>query len=188
MNSPLIFTHPGLYSSGPLHWQTIWEREHGFTRIEQLDWNTPVCDVWIDNIESKLDPARFDETILVGHSLACITIVKWHEKFGHRIRGALLVAPSDTEAPSYPQGTTGFTPLPLTRLPFPSIVVTSSNDYYVTRERAAAFADAWGSQLIIVGPLGHINAESGLGNWPEGLSILNQLKNLNNGHTTQTGR
>ena len=188
MNSSLIFTLPGLYSSGPALWQTFWEREHGFTRIEQADWDTPVCENWIDTIESRLKPFPLEEVILVAHSLACITTVKWYEKFGHRIKGALLVAPSDTEAPSYPPGTTGFKPLPLTRLPFPSIVVTSSNDYYVTPERAAVFANAWGSQLVTVGPLGHINSESKLGNWPDGLSILHQLKNLNNGHTTQTGR
>jgi len=87
----------------------------------------------------------------------------------------LLVAPSDTEAPSYPPGTTGFTPMPLFKLPFHSIVIASTNDLYASMERAQFFADNWGSKLITVGALGHINSASNLGNWPQGYTILQQL-------------
>ncbi|HMH23221.1 MAG TPA: alpha/beta hydrolase [Puia sp.] len=91
------------------------------------------------------------------------------------IKGALLVAPSDIDAPSYPLGTSGFDPMPLFRLPFPSVTVASTDDFYVTLSRAVYFADHWGSRLVNVGPLGHINSASGLGNWPEGYALLRSL-------------
>jgi len=88
-----------------------------------------------------------------------------------------LVAPSDTEADTYPEGTSGFTPVPLIKLPFKSITVASSNDYYVTAERAKLFANSWGSELVEIGDTGHINLASGFGEWPQGLELLKQLDN-----------
>jgi predicted alpha/beta hydrolase family esterase len=86
------------------------------------------------------------------------------------------VAPSDPEAPSYPEGPTGFAPMPLERLRFPSVVVASRNDPYVTLDRARQFAAAWGSRLVDIGDAGHINSQSGLGDWPSGLSLLEELR------------
>jgi len=169
------FILPGLNNSGPQHWQTHWQNNYGFTRIEQTEWDTPVCDEWITAIEDMVIQSPLQEVVLIGHSLACCTIVKWAAKYQHRIKGALLVAPSDTEAPSYPPGTTGFTPMPLFKLPFRSIVIASTNDFYASMERAQFFADNWGSKLITVGALGHINSTSNLGNWPQGYTILQQL-------------
>lgn len=170
-----IFTVPGLYNSGPEHWQTHWEAAFGFTRIEQKDWETPNCNDWIQTIDSAVTKHALQEVILIGHSLACCTIVRWAEKYQRAIKGALLVAPSDVEAPSYPPGATGFSPMPLYHLPFPSIVVASSNDEYVTTERAKEFAGNWGSELINAGELGHINSSSGLGSWTFGIDALQKL-------------
>ncbi|MFC0772692.1 RBBP9/YdeN family alpha/beta hydrolase [Terrimonas alba] len=170
-----IFTVPGLYNSGPEHWQSHWEQEFGFVRIEQKDWETPVCNDWIQTIDSTVTQYLLQEVILIGHSLACCTIVRWAEKYQRIIKGALLVGPSDVEAPSYPPGTTGFSPMPLFRIPFPSIVIASSNDEYVTMARAKEFAMNWGSELINAGELGHINSSSGLNKWPFGKSILQKL-------------
>jgi predicted alpha/beta hydrolase family esterase len=170
-----IFTVPGLYNSGPDHWQTHWEKEYGFTRIEQKEWETPVCDDWLQTIDATVTQHPLEEVILIGHSLACCTIVRWAEKHKRIIKGALLVAPSDVEAPSYPHGTKGFSPMPKYKLPFPSIVIASTNDEYVTMERAKEFAGNWGSELINAGDLGHINSSSNLGNWSFGYSIFKRL-------------
>jgi predicted alpha/beta hydrolase family esterase len=86
------------------------------------------------------------------------------------------VAPSDPEAAKFPSGTTGFAPMPLVRLPFPSVVVASSNDPFVTVSRAQTFATAWGSEFVMIGEAGHINGASGLGDWPEGLAFLRSLR------------
>ena len=49
-----VFMLPGLYNSGPLHWQTHWENEYGFTRVIQQDWETPVCEDWISTIDNTI--------------------------------------------------------------------------------------------------------------------------------------
>ncbi|MDF2190236.1 alpha/beta fold hydrolase [Paraflavitalea sp. CAU 1676] len=173
--NPIVFILPGLYDSGPQHWQTHWEQTYGFTRIRQRDWDTPVCADWLQTIDGIVSQQPLDQVILVGHSLACSTIVRWATAYDRTIKGALLVGPSDVEAPSYPPGTTGFMPMPLHKLPFPSITVASTNDEYVSIERAQQFADAWGSRLVNVGDYGHINSTSNLGLWPEGMALLKQL-------------
>ena len=170
----MVFTLPGLYNSGPQHWQTHWEAEHGFTRINQEDWETPVCGDWIDTIDKAIAPYNAGEVMLISHSLACCTIAHWAKKYNRIIKGALLVGPSDVEAASYPPGTTGFKPMPLLKLPFPSTVIASNNDEYVSIERAAFFADCWGSRFVNIGDYGHINSTSNLGNWPQGLEWLLQ--------------
>jgi predicted alpha/beta hydrolase family esterase len=116
--------------------------------------------------------------VLAAHSLGCALVAHWAGRSRHlaKVRGALLVAPSDVEAPSYPAGTTGFAPMPLNQLPLPSILVMSTNDVYVTPDRARHFARAWGSRLVDVGPKGHINSASGLGMWPEGFAWVEELR------------
>ena len=170
-----ILIIPGLGGSGPQHWQSIWEKRYKFTRVEQNDWDTPVCADWVENINNAVKAYDPDDVILVGHSLACVTIAYWAQKFNIKIKAALLVAPADSEAETFPTGTTGFSPVPLFKLPFPSIVVASTDDFYVTTERAKLFADRWGSEFINVGLAGHINVSSGHGEWDKGLAFLKKL-------------
>lgn len=170
-----VFIIPGLGNSGYGHWQTIWERDFGFKRINQRDWDTPDREEWIDTIQEELKQYNPSTVILVGHSLACSTVVYWSQKYPTKIKGALLVAPSDTESEVYPPGTSGFKPMPLTKLPFRSTVISSMNDMYVSVERANHFANAWGSKLILLPDAGHINVAAGFGKWPGGLDFLKQL-------------
>lgn len=171
----IILTIPGLGGSGPQHWQSIWEKRYNFTRVEQNEWDTPVCADWIENIHTAIEKHDPADIILVGHSLACATIARWAQKYYIKIKGALLVAPADSEAESFPTVTNGFSPMPLFKLPFPSVVVSSTNDFYVTAERARLFADRWGSEFISVGDAGHINVSSGHGEWDAGLELLKTL-------------
>jgi uncharacterized protein len=170
-----VFTIPGLYSSGPQHWQTLWETQYGFTRIVQKDWDTPRCEDWLGRIEEALRDRSLEKVVLVAHSLGCCTVVKWAQKYNHKIKAALLVAPSDVEAPSYPPGSRGFDPMPLYRLDFPSILISSTNDPYVSMERAKFFAQSWGAQFVDIGAWGHLNSSSGLGIWPQGFGWLEKL-------------
>ena len=166
---------PGLYDSGPEHWQSYWERETpGAVRVVQRDWSTPARTDWVATLEAAV-AVHGRDVVLVAHSTACSLVAFWAAQTARTVRGALLVAPSDTEAASYPAGPTGWTPLPMDRLPFPSIVVASTNDEYVTLERATQFAEAWESQLVNIGAAGHINTASALGIWPRGRELLAEL-------------
>jgi len=174
MPSPTILTVPGLGSSGSEHWQTHWEQHYGYHRVEQHDWDQPVCAEWVAALDAAIAAAG-PEVVLVGHSLACATIAHWASASQHRIKGALLVAPADVDRPDFPPEVVGFAPMPLARLLFPSIVVASTDDEYVTLARAKQFAQAWGSRLVNVGALGHINSATNLGLWPEGHALLREL-------------
>jgi hypothetical protein len=167
---------PGLYDSGPEHWQSYWERARGdCRRVQQRDWQTPSRGDWVATLDAEVATMR-KPPVIVAHSLGCCTVAHWAAAATGRIaRGALLVAPSDVEAPSYPAGTTGFAPMPMQRLPFAAIVVASDDDEYVTPARAAAFAEAWGARLVRIGAAGHINSASGLGSWLEGQRLLEEL-------------
>jgi len=173
----IYLTVPGVTNSSPQHWQSLWEKEfpERFRRIEQKEWDAPICADWIEKIETNVQEANPAMVVLVAHSLGCTAIAHWARKFGTRIKGALLVAPSDCEAASYNFDTKGFAPIPLEKLPFKSLVVASTNDEYVSMERAEQFADAWGSKFVNVGAKGHINFGAGFGEWNEGLEILKQL-------------
>ena len=61
------------------------------------------------------------------------------------------------------------------RLPFPAIAVVSSDDPYCAPERAAGLCADWGAERVDAGPRGHLNAASGLGDWPEGRALLRSL-------------
>ncbi len=167
---------PGLWNSGAEHWQTRWELAHpAFRRVVQDDWEHPRCSDWV----ARLDEAalRTPDAVLVAHSSACALVAHWVAGGAKgRARAALLVGPSDPEAESYPRGPVGFGPMPLIHLPFPSVVVASTDDPYVTVERAKAFAAAWGSRLTLVERAGHINSASGLGDWPAGYAFLEELR------------
>jgi predicted alpha/beta hydrolase family esterase len=166
---------PGLNNSGPEHWQSRWEAAFpGYVRVQQHDWDHPRCEDWVAGLAAAV-AEHGSHVVLAAHSLACTLVIHWARQTGQVVKGALLVAPSDVEAPSYPAGTQGFSPMPLTRLAFPSIVVASSDDEYVALERAGAFAEAWGSRLVNVGPRGHLNSASHLGLWPQGHGLLEQL-------------
>lgn len=170
------FIIPGLGNSGPEHWQTFFEKsEKNFHRIVQRDWESPTCAEWIQTIDNVVSKYDLSEVILIGHSLGCATIAHWAVQFGKIIKGALLVAPSDLEAPQYTFPATGFSPIPKQRINFRTIVVASSDDMWVSLERAKYFAECWGSEFVDIGKAGHINVGSGYGEWANGLEILKRL-------------
>ncbi len=172
---------PGLFNSGPEHWQSLWSNRHPeYYRVQQSDWETPRCSDWVRTLAASILEIE-GPVVLAAHSTACATVAHYavkHCNGNGQVVGALLVGPSDTEAASYPVGPTGFGPMPLDRLPFPSIVVASTDDPYVTLERARLFASSWGSRLITLESAGHINAASGYGMWPEGEKLLEELRKV----------
>ena len=115
--------------------------------------------------------------VLVAHSLGCILTAWWaaHSPLASKVRGALLVAPGDVERPDLAEHIPGWSPIAMQRLPFPAILVGSQDDPYCSAERAKTLADTWGARWVDQGACGHINAESGLGNWPLGQALLAEL-------------
>jgi hypothetical protein len=161
---------PGLGDSGPDHWQSRWGRAHpAYRRVRQRNWHQPEVAAWVEALDREIRRAS-SPVILVGHSLGCIAIAEWAQRAWADIRGALLVAPADVDQRPF------FETTPLRPLPFPSVLVASDNDPYLTPERARRFAQHWGSRLVDLGQVGHINVDSGFGPWPEGETLLAELR------------
>lgn len=173
---PTVLILPGWQNSGPEHWQSRWEALHGYTRVQQHDWMRPLRGDWMSQLEEAVLAAS-GPVVLVAHSLGCVLSAAWaaHSGNTHRIQGALLVAPGDPQRDELRAVLKSWSPVPLQRLPFPSTLVGSHDDPYCSFERAQHFARAWGSDLVDYGNRGHINAESGLGDWPEGQCLLAQM-------------
>ena len=169
---PPILIVPGLYNSGPDHWQSHWERAlPNAERVDQVDWERPALGDWTISLAEA-----------VRSRPGAILVAKdgYGEHLprpgGRCVRGALLVAPADVNREG-PAGRLliGFSPIPRPRLPFPSLVVASRDDPYVAIDRAEAFARGWGSRFVDLGRAGHINVDSGHGAWPRGRLLLNEL-------------
>jgi predicted alpha/beta hydrolase family esterase len=92
------------------------------------------------------------------------------------VRGALLVAPPEVEERGLDPRLARFAPVMRTPLPFPSILAASRDDQYIGFGRARRLARIWKSRFVDAGWLGHINADSSIGNWPFGQFLLRQLK------------
>jgi predicted alpha/beta hydrolase family esterase len=167
---------PGWMNSGPDHWQSRWEALHGHRRVEQDDWLWPRRGDWMARLDEVLLETP-QPVLLVAHSLGCQLVAAWaaHSAHVERVAGALLVAPPDTEREDMPPNLFNWRPIVRARLPFAAVAVVSTDDPYCALQRSAQMAADWGAERVEIGPRGHINGESGLGDWPDGLALLERL-------------
>lgn len=166
---------PGINNSGAEHWQTKWQQLHPeYCRVQQDNWDEPMCADWVGALEQAVKTVG-EQAVLVAHSLACLMVVHWAAQTQQRIKAAFLVAMPDPTGPNFPLEAKGFVPLPQQRLPFRSMIVASTNDPYSSTEFTQGCALHWGSEWVAVGALGHINAASGLGDWPQGQALFAEL-------------
>ena len=160
---------PGLHNSGPDHWQTRWQARYpGFARVQQDDWDHPQLDAWVE----RLDELRASDprpALLGAHCFGCRPSLARLHRHPEQGAGALLVAPA------HPDRFGVAVQLPDAYLPCPATLISSSNDPWMPAPLAARFALRWGTGLVEAGALGHINAGSGLGDWPAGQDHLHQL-------------
>ncbi len=199
MKSDTVLILPGWLDSGPDHWQSRWQAAHGYTRVEQHDWVRPLRGDWIARLEDVVLAQEPDMPItLVAHSLGCLLVAAWAalSRNTHRVKCAFLAAPCDValevlrpvltswkSATPYPAAEPSpslrpaVSPAPVRpTLPFKSLLLASRSDPYCSFERAQSLAKTWGSTLIDCGARGHINAESHLGDWPQGHALLLALQ------------
>jgi predicted alpha/beta hydrolase family esterase len=181
-NDPLILMIPGLHNSGPDHWQSRWEQERDdCVRVELGMWSKPHRNTWVNKLNLAIHKAD-RPVILVAHSLGCYAVAWWAQlelleqpAIAHQVVGALLVAPPEVDGLAKENPLSSFAPTPDITLPFDTIVVASHDDHYIPYECARRLAATWGGQFADAGRAGHINADSGLGNWEFGQFLLDQL-------------
>lgn len=163
---------PGWRDSGPGHWQSLWaQRLPGALRVVQDDWESPSRAAWVSRLEATVLAAPHP-VVIVAHSLGCIATAHLGVETAACIQGALLVAPADPERRA---ALSDFAPVPYARLPYRSVLVGSANDPFCPIRLAGAYARAWGSEFVRLPQAGHINVESGHGEWPLGWALLHTL-------------
>ena len=179
-----ILIIPGLGDSGESHWQTYWLKKFdNSVKLNQDNWDEPELNKWLEKLNKAI--LKINEPVfLIAHSLGVSLLVHWTERYNNsNVKGALLVAPADVDSPAHtPDVVRNFSPIPIGKIPFSSIVVASENDPFVNINRAKYFAAQWGSEFINIGAKGHINSDSNLEFWEDGQLILQKLMNLSNGH------
>jgi uncharacterized protein len=175
---PLVLLVPGLNNSGPDHWQSLWERSRpDCQRVELGMWHRPHRNTWVNQLNLAIRQAD-RPVVLVAHSLGCLAVAWWaleQPKLDDPVVGALLVAPPDVDFFPMDDRLLSFSPTPSAPLPFPSILAASHDDPYMGIRAARRLARLWGSNFADAGKIGHINAQSGIGDWEFGQFLLEML-------------
>lgn len=167
-----IIILPGIGGSGQSHWQTRWENTNSrMRRFQPSDWDLPDLTDWISALDRAISAAT-SPPLLVAHSLACLLVAHWQCVSSCSIAGAFLVAVPDPESDVFPIEANSFTNPPTQKFRFPSLIVASTNDPYGTVNYSRRRAGQWGSGVVEIGSFGHINGQSGLEDWPYGMSLL----------------
>jgi uncharacterized protein len=176
MTVPKILLLPGWQDSDPPHWQSRWEAVHGDHRVEQHEWMRPLRGDWSARLEEEILAAP-GPVALVAHSLGCILVAAWaaHSRNTRKVQAALLVAPGDLEREDVRELIPGWAPIVRQALPFRALVIAANDDPYCSADRSREMARDWGARYIDAGRGGHLNGESGLGDWPRGRQLLNDL-------------
>lgn len=160
---------PGLHGSGPGHWQHWWQSQvPDALTVAQADWETPDLQVWSGTVGRAIDQAPAPVWI-VAHSFGCLAAVKAALGRSRKVAGLFLVAPAD------PLRFHLLHQLPVVSLSIPGLLLASSNDPWMRLMNAAWWAERWGFALRNLGPVGHVNTDSGFGPWPQGLALFRQF-------------
>jgi len=178
---------PGLRDHVDDHWQTLLGGK--------LMWSRPVRSVQpggrhnldlaarVQAIQDALESIQGRVTI-VAHSAGALMLAHWAHWYQRvDIVGALLATPADLETPM-PEGYPtlealqkhSWLPVPRERLPFPTIVAASSNDPLAALPRVEELAGDWGSHVVRLGHVGHLNPASGFGEWPQAEELIARLE------------
>ena len=167
---------PGWMNSDAAHWQSRWEALYGWCRVEQNDWDWPRRGDWMARLDEVVQ-ASAGPIVLVAHSLGVHLVAAWaaHSQHTKGVHAAMLVAPPDTDRDDLAPNLFSWRSRARQQLPFPSLVVCSSDDPYCGSTSCALMAADWGSSCVSIGAHGHINGASGLGDWPQGLDLLRTL-------------
>jgi uncharacterized protein len=167
-----MITLPGIGGSNDSHWQTTWERmDNRFTRFTPVSWERPNLGDWMQALERAVSNCD-QPPVLVAHSLSCLLVAHWSLQTTTNVAGAFLVCVPDPTSPQFPSAAASFRKVPTRALPFPSVVVASTNDPYAGMDYVRGRTHEWQAGLIVAGALGHINASSGLCDWPQGRGLL----------------
>ena len=177
---------PGLRDAVDDHWQTVLEKSlrrasRPVAAVLPMGREELSCSARVAAIERATQSIE-GPIVVVAHSGGCIMLAHWARRTKRAVRGALLATPPDFEKPM-PEGyptmealrAGGWLPVPRKPLLFPSIVAASRNDPLGRFSRVTALASDWGSEVVDLGSVGHLNPASGYGQWTKAESLIARL-------------
>jgi len=171
MRSTTIVTVPGYHGSNEKHWQSWLERTcPDVSRVSGIDWEQPHLFAWAGALEKHLDKLP-GQVILVSHSFGALVsalVAHWR---ADKVAGLILAAPASPERFSLKgcrhedeDSISGF--LPETSLDTLGVLIGSENDPWLALNDAKQLSQQWGLAFFNAGKAGHINVDSGYGEWP----------------------
>ncbi len=141
-------------------------------RFSPSSWDHPDLEDWTEALSLAVKRAP-KPPLLVVHSLACLLVAHWAaSEHSLPIAGAFMVSVPDSSRETFPREASGFAQPPAVRFPFPTLVLASSDDPFGSVEHAKAQSREWGAGFVQLGRLGHVSADSEIGDWEEGRRLL----------------
>jgi predicted alpha/beta hydrolase family esterase len=165
----------GLEGSGPAHWQT-WLAEQLRARGEQVSYpdlpepSDPQPDAWREAVEAEL--GDLDKPVVLCHSLACLLWLRLAADAEEPLAASvLLVAPPRLPdlAPVARFEPDGVAAADVRRAAGETLMVCSDNDPYCPPGAVAAYAEPLEIAAHVISGAGHLNPETGYGEWPAAL-------------------
>ena len=180
--APTVLIVPGLRDHVDAHWQTLLAAKLPRVRtVPPMGRGDLDCAARVAAIEREAQAIE-GPLVVVAHSGGVVMTVHWARQTRRQVLGALLATPPDFERAmpaGYPSLDAlqdgGWLPVPRQRLPFASIVAASRNDPLGRYERIATLAIDWGSLLVDLGDVGHLNPASGFGHWPRAEQLIAEV-------------
>ena len=183
---PTVLIVPGLRDHVASHWQTLLAadlqaRGRPVRTVPPMGRTDLDCATKVAAIE-RAARAIDGPLVIVAHSGGCVMVAHWARQTTRAVHGALMACPPDfdEEMPEgYPTRQAlrdgGWLPVPRDPLPFPSITAVSCNDPLGRHARVVELGRAWGSRLVELGEVGHLNPASGFGEWPQAEQFIAEL-------------
>ena len=180
--APTVLIVPGLRDHVAQHWQTLLAAElPRVALVPPMGRDDLDCAARMLAIEHAAQKVQ-GPLVIVAHSGGVVMLAHWAQRTRRRVLGALLATPPDFERPmpvGYPGVEAlragGWLPVPAGPLPFPSIVAASRDDPLAAFDRVVGMARGWGSSLVDLGKVGHLNPASGYGEWPRAEQLIAEL-------------
>ena len=183
---PTVLIVPGLRDAVDTHWQTLLALDLEAQRrrvktVPPMGRSDLDCATRVQAIE-RAAQAISGPIVVVAHSGGCVMVAHWARQTQRPVHAALLATPPDFEQPM-PEGYPtidalrdgGWLPVPRERLPFASVVAASRNDPLGRYERIEQLARDWGSVVVDLGLVGHLNPASGYGRWRRAEKLIDDM-------------
>lgn len=148
-----------------------------FTRIAMPNSNAPEVDSWLDKLNQTL---KCDEsTILVGHSLGCITLLRYLAHSQAHVKALILVSGFAKSVAHLKE----LDPFVSVELPYAKlkkqiahrVMISSDNDKVVPPSHSKQLAKDLDMQLMEVKGHGHFVAREGVTSLPQAEQVISKI-------------